>query len=135
MLARFKSLVLRYRLYRLMPPNLAARLLLTKPTTEDIEWARREIEKRGERDRVRIVRAAIRTADGEVFSVPPPGRHHDVIRVMAEVGADTTHRSEQGFLTSSGVFVDRWTAAILAVKAGQTEKPRWGEKLFSEDLW
>lgn len=48
MLARLKSLVLRYRLYRLMPPSLAARLLLTKPTAEDIEWARREIEERQE---------------------------------------------------------------------------------------
>ena len=45
MLARLRSIVLRYRLYRFMPPSLAARLLATKPTTEDIERAQREIRR------------------------------------------------------------------------------------------
>lgn len=32
-------------------------------------------------------------------------------------------------------FVDRETAAKIAVEAGQIEAPRWGPELFSEDLW
>jgi len=32
-------------------------------------------------------------------------------------------------------FVDRVTAAGIAVEAGQVEAPRWGPELFSEDLW
>lgn len=37
--------------------------------------------------RDRIATAAIRTPGGEVFTVPRPGRHHTVIRVMCEATA------------------------------------------------
>ena len=48
-----------------------------------------------------IVAAAIQH-EGKVYSVPRPGRHHDVIREMARNGLGPTTMRDQGFLTSSG---------------------------------
>lgn len=85
-----------------------------------------------------IARAAIRV-DGQVWSVPRPGRHHDVVRQYCkDTGVErmplqSEEKSVQGFLTSRGRFVDRHEAAALALEAGQidTHTP----KLFSEDVW
>lgn len=85
----------------------------------------------------RIVRAAIRHVEGDVYSVPPPGRHHDVIRSMGE--RYQYRRSEghvQGFLTSVGRFVDRDEAWGIAEQAGQLLPRATGAgHLFSEDVW
>lgn len=46
---------------------------------------------------------------------------------------------EQGFLTCSGRFVDRFAGCVIARSAGQLElvRPKTGAswELFSEDLW
>lgn len=87
----------------------------------------------------RIIGAAIQHADGEVYSLPPPARHHDVIRLMGARFNDRREEGhEQGFITSSGAFVDRKSAWVLAERAGQllprapTGPPG---TLFSEDVW
>jgi len=83
-----------------------------------------------------IERAAIRRYS-TVWSVPRPGRHHDVIAFMAEQGVDALgDYSTQGFTTSSGRFVDREEAMRLAKAAGQlVDDPRYDDMLFSEDVW
>ncbi len=88
----------------------------------------------------RIISAAVRIGE-MIFSLPPPARHHDVLHNMAEniirTGQDPTW--EQGFVTSSGRFVDRRQGCFIARNAGQLDlvRPKTGPawELFSEDLW
>ena len=82
-----------------------------------------------------IDRAAIRY-EGVVYDVPRPGRHHDVIAKMRADGRPAPIRGCQGFITSTGRFVDRHHAALIAERAGQiTKKTGPDDKLFSEDMW
>lgn len=84
----------------------------------------------------RVVAAAIRSeATGEVFSLPPPARHHNVIALM---GDRFRQHDEQGFLLDDGRFARRKAARVVAIYAGQLADgagvaPQHG--LFSEDLW
>lgn len=91
-----------------------------------------------------VVAAAIRvdgiTVEGYapykvVLSVPRPGRHHHVAWFL---GTHAVEHHDQGFLTSTGRFVDRYEAYTIAdaagqilVKTGSTHVPA----LFSEDVW
>ena len=82
-----------------------------------------------------IDRAAI-SHNGGVFDVPRPGRHHDVIALMRNLGIPAPIRGLQGFITSAGRFVDRMEAATIATVAGQIkEKTGPTHVLFSEDMW
>jgi hypothetical protein len=88
----------------------------------------------------RIEKAAIRHADGTVFDVPRPGRHHDVIRIMRMAGKPWKSPDEalhvQGFVTSTGRFVDRVEAKKIATAANQLLERESGKtELFSEDVW
>lgn len=86
-----------------------------------------------------IVRAAI-TRDGGVWSVPKPGRHNHVLELMRNHGLEkrvTWPFDEQGFLTDTGMFLDRRQALRHAVISGEVPL-EWEEthtQLFSEDLW
>jgi hypothetical protein len=83
----------------------------------------------------RIEAAAIEH-EGVVYSVPRPGRHSDVCHKMMAEGLPTDAMRNQGFLTSSGRFVGRTAAAILARAAGQLlRKTNPTDLLFSEDVW
>jgi hypothetical protein len=85
------------------------------------------------------VEAAAILVHCKVWKVPKPGRHCDVIRLYcaytgrrcippkAEAGC------VQGFVTSTGRFVDRETAAQIALDAGQINEAK--DYLFSEDVW
>ena len=76
---------------------------------------------------------------GLIVALPPPNRHHNIIRYICETfDVETVDSSyEQGFVTSTGRFVDRKEAVDIAVAAGQTTHHEWGPRtlLFSEDLW
>ncbi len=75
---------------------------------------------------------------GKVRSVPRPGRHHDVIRMIAEEnpnGPPVRGGLAQGFVTTTGRYVTRKLAGEIALAAGQTTALRWGPHLYSEDLW
>lgn len=76
-----------------------------------------------------IVKAAIKK-NGVVYSVDRPGRHRQVFDIMPD-----TLNAEQGFLTSSGAFVDRVEAGKIAVASGQIKWLKWPPQLFTEDLW
>lgn len=85
----------------------------------------------------RVVAAAVKV-NGLVHSLPAPARHHDVIGYIVRLKlAPKPVYGIQGFVTSTGRFVDRKTAAYMAVRAGQVEeaKLRRRDMLFSEDLW
>ena len=77
---------------------------------------------------------------GRTYSVARPGRHHDIIRAMDLAGIDPAH-GHQGFVTSSGRFVDRREARKIAEAAGQLLPVddlgaiRQHPELFSEDVW
>ena len=80
--------------------------------------------------------AAIQDADGTVFSVPRPGRHPDVIKLMVSLGKPTPVKGQQGFVTNQGRFVDRIEGKTIAKEANQLiERASKLPKLFSEDLW
>lgn len=86
----------------------------------------------------RIVRAAIWWQNA-VWSVEKPGRHGDVIRLMAaRPDHDLAHTHSQGFLTSEGRYVGRETAFQIATAAGQIIKKTGNPgdtTLYSEDVW
>jgi hypothetical protein len=100
-----------------------------------------------------IVRAAI-IRDGGVWSVPKPGRHCHVLNLMREHGlpkrvavvvdvdvaafdVEVGPHDVQGFLTDTGMFLDRKRALRHAAICGEVP-PEWEHthnELFSEDLW
>lgn len=91
-----------------------------------------------------ITAAAVRWR-GAAHSVPRPGRHHDVIRVLFSRWPEgAPFAGTQGFMTSRGRFVDRREGAKIAYNAGQLlpdelarrgRTPETHDKLFSEDMW
>lgn len=83
-----------------------------------------------------IERAAYRV-DGKVYSTPRPGRHRQALDAAIADGK-CPNSGEQGFVTSTGRFVSRWSAYRLAIMAGQLiTPPRTGisAECYSEDLW
>jgi hypothetical protein len=88
-------------------------------------------------DPPRVVAAAILGPDGAPVSLPPPARHHDVIRHMAvNLGHETPITGEQGFLLSDGTFARRALARMFA-ELNEQLLPRAGgtRELYSEDVW
>lgn len=84
----------------------------------------------------RIVAAAVN--HGAVLSLPPPARHHTIIATMdLEMNVDGLNAipQSQGFLTSTGRFVNRVEGYYIALAAGQLSKEKATPQLFSEDLW
>jgi hypothetical protein len=88
-----------------------------------------------------ITAAALRLSNKLLLSVPSPGRHHTVIHIMREVSdysnimRAAVANAEQGFLTSSGRFVDREEGFSIAHAARQLIKVHKQGTLYSEDLW
>jgi hypothetical protein len=76
-----------------------------------------------------ITQAAIR----EIYSkiVHTGTRHVDIIRLAIKAGM--MEEFDEGFLTSEGIFVDRYEAARIALESGQIKYST--EKLRSQDLW
>ncbi len=78
---------------------------------------------------------------GVVYHLPPPARHHTVMRHIFDTVDENAFigSGAQGFVTSRGRFVSR-TKALRIVKAAkqpQIDHPALnvGGRLFSEDLW
>lgn len=80
--------------------------------------------------------AAIRTADGFIYSVPRPGRHEAVIQRVIK-GRGSMTGAVQGFMTNGFRFVDRIEAKRIALTAKQVEEKNMHApaQLYSEDLW
>ena len=89
------------------------------------------------REDLRVVSVAIKLRD-VVYSLPPPARHHDVIRDMRVrhgIVEDQNAEWEQGFLLNDGRFARRVAAGAIAVGNGQIAALKWPPNLYSEDLW
>ena len=77
-----------------------------------------------------------RWTDSETWSLPRPARHGDVMHVVFdETGGLSTAQFEQGFLTTTGRFVNRQEAFVIAKQAEQIALDEPGKTLFSEDVW
>jgi hypothetical protein len=84
---------------------------------------------------MRILAAAV-LQDGVIYSAPAPGRHHHVMMQMLGQGVYVDHTHIQGFVTDTGVFLNRKDALAVASGAGQLiRKTAPDYELFSEDLW
>ena len=86
-----------------------------------------------------IIAAAIQI-EGVTLSLPQPARHGQVLHACEGlVEPHMLRPATQGFLTSTGRFVNRVQAKQIAHMAGQPqmrpENERHGRDLFSEDLW
>lgn len=87
-----------------------------------------------------IKQAAI-MRDGQIWTLPRPARHHNIIWAMNDVdgkkeGQIIPAHGIQGFIDEQGKFLERPVAAIRAQQCGQLIKPLIAPpNLFSEDLW
>lgn len=85
----------------------------------------------------KIAAAAIRF-EGVLYSLPPPHRHHHIIRLIVDTtGVKSIMHEEQGFIDDQGNFLDRETAMKVAQAAGQIIDGRAPvlRELYSENLW
>jgi hypothetical protein len=78
--------------------------------------------------------------NGIIISARPPHRHHHLIHAGYVVkGNKTVLPQEQGFLTSTGRFVDRLEAMQIALRSRQRFRGPLAlgnyKKLYSEHLW
>ena len=79
---------------------------------------------------------AVSHGDSVIISIPPPARHHHILHSLhsLELNGDIL-LDDQGFLLSNGLFVNRATAAKIALESGQIKELKWPPDLYSEDLW
>lgn len=72
------------------------------------------------------------------ISAPPPARHANLLHPFVEDFGAHPSPQDQGFITSTGRFVEREEALRIAVESGQPmidHPARNSTMLFSEDLW
>lgn len=88
--------------------------------------------------RSKITHVAIRF-QGQVYSLPAPNRHHDVIMHIVEslgVSYVDAPQDDQGFLDEDERFLNRKQALVSAKIHNQLiRKTSPNYLLFSEDLW
>lgn len=77
-----------------------------------------------------VMQSAIRYSNGEVMVAK---RHNQITSLAHKLGISSVG-SEQGFVTSTGLFLSREEAKKLAIKNSQISKDHKGP-LYSEDLW
>lgn len=82
-----------------------------------------------------IVAAAIKIGDDLIMSLPKPARHADIHSHMNYTWgtAKPFGKQTEGFLTSTGRFVDRWQARIVALRAEQITQCH--SELYTDDVW
>lgn len=76
--------------------------------------------------------------DGIIHQMPRPARHFHLVYSMFEQGYDSCLAGPEGegFVTSTGRWVNRTEALAIAMAAGQVAvKVGNPTILFSEDLW
>ena len=86
---------------------------------------------------VKIVAAAI-IFDTTCWTLPPPARHHDIINLRYKT-TGLRGSGLQGFIDSTGQFLTREEAMIVAKEANQLiprkTRSESEDTLYSEDLW
>lgn len=104
---------------------------------QTIEWQAADAIEALTREPIeRIVRTAVRHGDA-IYSLPSPARHGHILHDMPVDIAGGVGPEDQGFLTSTGRFVDRAVGWHIAKDAKQLICKHVGPDgmLFSEDLW
>lgn len=84
-----------------------------------------------------ITGVALLSAEGKMWSLPRPNRHHNLFALAAFQNADASGCT-QGFTTSTGRFVDREQAFEMTRTNGQPNRRSGNpgsKQLYSEDLW
>lgn len=122
--------------------RMEAELEAFRAAEDDRDAEREAIEREATAaaSRERIIAAAVQV-EGVTLSLPLPARHGQVLAAMDAMHLPEyqLHRACQGFLTSTGRFVNRVQAKQIAHMAGQPqmrpEHERHQRDLFSEDLW
>lgn len=83
-----------------------------------------------------IACAAIRTPEGNVWTLDRPKGHTDIIQQISNFGYSKAAMNDQGFVTSLHRFVGRVEAMEIAEKSGQlVHKIVRSPGLYAEDLW
>lgn len=91
-------------------------------------------------DRPKITHVAIRF-QGEVYSLPAPNRHEDVVREIVQklkVSHVDSHDEDRGFLDESGRYLNRKQALVSAELNDQildSVKVIHHHGLLSENIW
>jgi len=82
-----------------------------------------------------IDRAAVALGD-EVFALPKPARHDNVLAIMVNVfGIKPPIKGVQGFLTNRRRFVSRKEAGQIALRGGQVTQLSTPPFLHCHDVW
>lgn len=78
-------------------------------------------------------------AYGKLYQLPKPNRHHNLLDLMyaENNGAFQVAADEEGFITSTGRYVNREEGYLIAQQANQiiAERHRPGDELYSESVW
>jgi hypothetical protein len=82
----------------------------------------------------KITGVALLCEDGRMFALPRPHRHHHLFSLAAFIGQNPSPHV-QGFTTSTGRYVDRIEATLIAGRADQVDGKGIGDPLYSEDVW
>ena len=77
-----------------------------------------------------MIKEAAILKDGIIYT---GRRHHNIFQSTLPLGC--IKDGEQGFVTDIGEFVDRIEAGKIAIECGQIKKLKWGNELYSEDLY
>jgi len=74
---------------------------------------------------------------GMIVTLPPPARHDGLLEKLRKLDLVVYPSGAlQGFMTSTGRYVNRQEAFDVAKAAGQVVKGKFQPNtLFSEDLW
>ncbi len=74
-----------------------------------------------------------------ILTLPPPARHHTLMHAgYCLKGEKPVQSFEQGFITSTGRYVNRFEGMDIALASGQPfagEFKTPGKQLYSEHLW
>lgn len=76
--------------------------------------------------------------EGEIWSLPAPNRHHDVIRKIYDCnGCGINGPDVQGFLDNEGNFLNRVDALQHIIDCQQilVDNKINGGRLYSENVW
>jgi hypothetical protein len=87
--------------------------------------------------RAKVWRGKRSYPDCITISAPPPARHHTLLAPAYDL-TNGKRVESQGFITSTGRYVERAEALQIALASGQPmidHPSRHDTHLFSEDLW
>ena len=87
-------------------------------------------------ENLRIKSAAIKDKKGDIYSLPIPATHSDILSVIIKRDRELPNGIKCGYLLSDGSFAGRKRAMKVAKKSGQLLVPNTDAvDLYSSDVW